>query len=222
MIKKQNPDPRPVRARSKIFRAALRLFAENGGSEIAITELADAAGIARGTVYNNIDEPEKLFGHVAAATSHEMLARTEATMEGLEDPVERVATGLRLFVRRAHEEPDWGRFMVRFALAHTALQAAMGEPPARDIATAIAKRRFALGADQVPGMVSLLTGTTLAAMNAVVRGEQTWKDASSQAAALVLRAAGLPAKEAERIARRELPPLAPPREMTRRKQRRIA
>jgi len=222
MPRKPSPDPRAARARSKIYRAALRLFAENGGNEVAVTELADVAGIARGTVYNNVDAPENLFADVAMAASGEMLARTEATMAALADPVERLATGMRLFVRRAHDEPDWGRFMVRFALGHGALQSMMHEPPARDIAAAIARRRFTVAPAQVPAMVSMLTGTTLAAMNAVMRGDRTWKEAGSQAATLLLRAAGLAAKEAERIASRELPALAEAQDTSRRKKRRIA
>src|SRR5262245_30308012 len=109
-------------ARTRIYSAAVRLFAENGRSDVNVRDLAEAAGIARGTIYNNIRDPENLFGEVATLLSHEMLVRTEATMSGLTDPAERIATGFRLFVRRAHDEHDWGRFLVRFSLSHTALR----------------------------------------------------------------------------------------------------
>ena len=193
---------------ARIYQAALRLFAQNAGSEIAITDLADAAGIARGTIYNNIEEPENLFGEVAAAISRDMLARTETTMQTIADPVERLATGVRLFVRRAHEDADWARFMVRFALGHTALQSMMHEPPARDVTAAVASRSFTIASAQIPAFVAVLSGVTLAAMNAVLRGEQTWRDAGSNAAEFVLRAAGIAAKRARQLASRELPPLA--------------
>ena len=196
-------------ARAKIYRAALRLFAENGGSEIAVSDLADAAGIARGTIYNNIAEPENLLGEVAVALSHEMLLRTEATMRAFTDPVERLATGSRLFVRRAHEEQDWGRFLVRFSHSHSALQEAMREPPARDIAQAIDAGRFKVGAEKIPALLAMLAGTTIASMNAVIRGDQTWRDAGTNTAELFLRAGGVAPAEARRIAQRELPPLAP-------------
>jgi hypothetical protein len=68
----------------------------------------------------------------------------------------------------------------------------------------------------------MLTGTTIAAMNSVIRGEQTWRDAGSNAADLFLRAAGISAAEARRTARRELLPLAVKHETTKRTTRRNA
>lgn len=196
-------------ARHKIYRAALRVFAENGGSEVSISELAEAAGIARGTIYNNIDAPEELFGQVSGALSSEMLARTEATMRGIDDPVARMAMGMRLFIRRAHEEHDWGAFLVRFGLSHAALRAMLQGPPARDIRTAIAAKRFKVDESYVPALLSMQNGATMAAINAVIRGDQAWRDAGAKSAELFLRAGGLTLSEAHKIAREELPPLAP-------------
>ena len=199
---------RPSAARVRIYQAALRLFAENGGSEINVSDLAQTAGIARGTIYNNIDEPENLFGEVASTLSHEMIVRTEATMRGLDDPARRIATGVRLFVRRAHEERNWGRFLIRFALGHAALQAMMREPPARDIARAIETGRFRSEAAHIPALGTMLTGSTIAAMNAVIHGDQTWREAGSATAELFLRAGGMARAEARRIAQADFPPLA--------------
>jgi AcrR family transcriptional regulator len=195
-------------ARARIYQAALRLFAENGGEAVTVSDLADAAGIARGTIYNNIAEPENLLGEVAVALSREMLLRTEATMRAFTDPAERLATGARLFIRRAYEEQDWGRFLVRFSHNHAALQKVMREPPARDTRQAVRSGRFKIGEDKIPALLSMLAGATIAAMNAVIRGDQTWRDAGSHTAELFLRAGGVPAAEARRIAQRELPLLA--------------
>jgi AcrR family transcriptional regulator len=209
MVNSATPLAQASGARAKIYRAALKLFAEKGESGITVSDLADAADLARGTIYNNIDAPEALFGEVAAALSHEMIVRTEATMRHLDDPVERMATGMRLFVRRAHEEQDWGQFLVRFALSHSALQQMMRGPPARDIERAIEAGRFKADASKAPALVLMLSGSTLAAMNAVISGDQTWRDAGSATAELFLRAGGVSPSEARRIAGSELPSLAP-------------
>lgn len=202
-----SPD-RSSGARTRIYKAAVRLFAENGRAEVNVSDLAEAAGIARGTIYNNIRDPENLFGEVATQLSHEMLVRTEATMGSLTDPAERIATGLRLFLRRAHEEHDWGRFLVRFSLSHTALRGMMSEPPARDIQRAMATGRFKNEPANVPVLVTMLSGATMAAMNAVIRGDQAWREAGSATAELFLRAGGVGVVDARRIARTDLPPLA--------------
>lgn len=155
-------------ARGRIYGAAMRLFAERGGDALTISELAEAAGIARGTIYNNIRKPENLFGEMTNALAAEMIQRTEAAMEDVHDLVARIATGLRLFVRRSHEEKDWGRFLVRFGLVHSALQNLMAGPPARDIGNAIAQKRFKTDAASVPELVTLLNGATMAAMHTVI------------------------------------------------------
>lgn len=196
-------------ARSRIYKAAVRIFAESGGSEVNVSDLANAAGIARGTIYNNIKDPENLFGEVASALSHEMIVRTEVTMRDLSDPAERIATGLRLFLRRAHDEHDWGRFLVRFSLSHTALRGMMSEPPARDIRSAMTAGRFKDDEAKIPVLVTMLAGTTMAAMNAIIRGDQAWREAGSGTAELFLRAGGLSGAEARRLSRTELQPLAP-------------
>jgi hypothetical protein len=116
---------------------------------------------------------------------------------------------MRLFVRRAHQEQDWGRFLVRFALSHAALQAMMHEPPVRDIRRAVSSKRFTVEPSQIPALVALQSGSTVAAMNAVVRGDQTWRDAGSNTAELFLRAVGIAPAEARRVAREHLPDLAP-------------
>jgi len=200
----------PRGARARIYQAAVRLFAANGSDEITVSDLAETAGIARGTIYNNIQSPETLFGDVAGWLSHEMILRTEAAMGEITSPVERLATGTRLFIRRAHEEHDWGLFLVRFGLNHAALHAMMHEPPARDIRAAIDAGAFKTSEDKIPALVSMLTGATLAAMGAVIRGDQAWRDAASAAAEFFLRAGGLAGGQARYLATRELPDLAAP------------
>ena len=199
--------PSPNGAQSRIYRAALRLFAETGGAEISVSELAQAAGVARGTIYNNLKHPENLFGDVASALSHEMIGRVELAINGLKDPAERLATGIRLFVCRAHEDHDWARFLVSFAANHQALRSMMREPPARDIALAIELGRFKIDRAKILPLISMLSGSTLSAMNSVIMGDQTWRDAGTDTAELFLRAGGLSAAEARRVSRCELPSL---------------
>ena len=53
-------------AQKRIHEAALKLFAQKGTTEISVSELAQAANVARGTIYNNLEQPEHLFQQVAA------------------------------------------------------------------------------------------------------------------------------------------------------------
>lgn len=194
-------------ALTRIHEAAIGLFAEKGSSDITVSELAQAAGIARGTVYNNLESTETLFEEIATRLADEMLDRIVASFADIEDPAERLGRGMRLFVRRAHEEPNWGRFFNRFALTTASLQAVWTGAPMADVLTGMTSGRYALSAEQLPGVMALIAGAVLTAMLLVLEGHRTWRQAGTDAAELVLRALGLSCEEAREIANAELPPL---------------
>jgi len=194
-------------AKARIYAAAVQLFAERGSDSVTVRDLAKAAGIARGTIYNNIAEPDALFGHVANALAQEMISRTHATIKGIASPLERTSIGIRIFIRRAHAEPDWGRFLVRFGPEHAELRMLTTGPAGRDIREAVELGLFNIDPSGVPAFVSVLKGSTLAAMSAVIQGEQRWRDAGTYTVEFLLRAGGVPLRQARKIARIELPPL---------------
>lgn len=192
----------------------MRMFAERGATSLTVSELAEAAGVARGTVYNNVRDPDALFREVVAELASEMYDRVNRQSEGVTDPAERVSLGMRLFVRRAQEEPDWGRFIIRFSTTEGALQRLLNAQPGADIRAGIESGRFRLGPADAPSAGGLVSGLALSAMLSVLTGEQGWRTAGTNAAYFALVALGLDTAEAEEIAARELPDWpasAPPR-----------
>ncbi len=197
-------------AQTRIHQAALRLFAEKGSTRISVSELAQAAGIARGTIYNNLDAPERLFQSVAAQLTEEMHQRIVMSFDGVDDPARRLANGIRFFMRRAHEEPHWGRFVSRFAFSSESLQGLWSGPPMRDVLQGMSLGRYDFRSGQLQAVVSMIAGSVLSAMFLVMEGLCTWREAGSDAAELLLRGMGVPAPEARAIATAELPPLPEP------------
>jgi AcrR family transcriptional regulator len=198
----------PVQKR--IQQAALRLFAEKGVQGVNVKELARSAKVARGTIYNNQRASiETMFQEIASQLSVEMHRRVVATMVDVDDPAERLAIGIRLFVSRAHQEPDWGAFILRFALNESAMREMWLGPPRKDVAAGIAKGRYKLRSGQLPAAIVMIVNSALGGMFLVLRAHQSWRKAGSDAAELTLRALGVPAREALRIATAELPELAP-------------
>jgi len=175
---------------------------------VTVSDLAEAAGVARGTVYNNLDSVESLFEDVASALTTEMGSRVAASSETTVDPARRLADGVRFFVRRAHEDPQWGRFIVRFGGTASTLRLMLESAATDDLRLGVELERFQVRADQIPTAVAVLSGAVLAAMGLVLEGHRTWRDAGSDAAELMLRALGVSADEARALATSELPPLA--------------
>lgn len=195
----------PVQRR--IHDAALRLFAEKGVSQVNISDLALAAGVARGTIYNNTESMEGLFEKVASHLSGEMHQRVTRSFGSITDPAHRLANGIRFFIRRTHEEPHWGAFINRFALNNSSLREMWYGPPTLDVLNGMSVGRYSFRQEQLASVMSLIAGGVLGAMFLVLEGHKTWRDAGTDTAELVLRSLGIPAEEARDLASRELPPL---------------
>jgi AcrR family transcriptional regulator len=185
----------------------MKLFAERGVTKLSISDLATAAGMARGTIYSHVRDVDVLFEEVAAQLAREMTALVVAGFAGVNDPAQRLSIGVRQYIRRAHEEPLWGRFMSRFGLSPTVMQTVMGSEPLSDLQAGIASGRYRIAPEQLATMVALISGGTLAAMLPVLDGHVTWRDAGTDVAELMLVALGLDRSEARELARCELPAL---------------
>lgn len=194
-------------AQQRIHAAALKLFAERGVTEVNVRDLALAAGVARGTIYNNLPEPERLFEQVAAQLADDMNVRITESFADVGDPAERLARGIRLYARRAHEEPSWGRFICRFAFSNASLQKLWQGQPLVDLMHGLQTGRYHFRPEQLHSSMSMVVGVVLASLFMVLEGIKTWRDAGSDAAELALIALGVPRAEARAIANQDLPKL---------------
>jgi len=190
---------------NRIHAAAMKLFAERGVTRVSISELAAAAGMARGTIYSHVPDVDTLFEDVAAQLAREMSGRVASGFGEISDPAQRLAIGVRQYIRRAHEEPQWGRFMSRFGLSHALMQAVLSSEPLADLALGVESGRYRITREQLPAMVCVLAGGTLAAMVTVLDGRGTWRDVGSDTVELMLVALGVVRDEARALSRADLP-----------------
>lgn len=193
--------------KARIYRAAMQLFSEHGDPEVNVSELAAIAGVARGTIYNNIGDLNTLFTDVSSHVIAEMSARLGLALQGVVEPERRLAMAIRVFIRRSHDEPYWGKFMMRYALSNPSFEALLIGLPLHDVVHGLERGRYTFRADQLPTVLAMVGGSVLSAMRMVQEGHKTWRDAGSDAAELVLRAMGLPTAEAHTIAVADLPAL---------------
>lgn len=198
-------------AQRRIYNAALQLFAEKGASQVTVRELADTAGVARGTIYNHVDSIENLFEDVAIHLADEMNQRILSALRAQPDPAAKLAAGIRHYVRRAHEDPAWGRFISRFGFNSAALRRLGSGAPVQILMDGIQRGLYQVRQDQLSAVITMVASSVLGSIYLVREGLRTWRDAGSDCAELVLRALGLPAEQARLLAVAELPPLPEPR-----------
>lgn len=197
----------PVQRR--IHQAAVRLFSQRGSADVSISDLAQEAGVARGTIYSHVQSTEQLFSAVAAQLSAEMHGRVEKSFADLADPAQRLANGIRFFIRRAHEDAQWGAFIHKFSMHNASLREMFTSQATTDLLNGHAGGRYSFRQDQLLSVLSLISSSVLGAMFLVLEGHRTWREAGADTAELVLRALGIPPEEARQLSTRELPVLPP-------------
>ncbi|ACE99306.1 TetR/AcrR family transcriptional regulator [Rhodopseudomonas palustris] len=185
----------------------MQLFAERGLTQISVTDLAQAAGVARGTVYNNLGDLTGLFDLVVTNLATELNPRLTVALADCHEPVQRLATWMRLLIRQAHEEPRLGRFVCRFGMSSTTLRVVWDGRPLDDLATGLAERGHSLSPEQIASAANFISGAVLGAIFTGLDGHRTWADAATETVEWVLVGLGVSREEARNLAAGDLPPL---------------
>jgi len=185
----------------------MRLFAENGGTSVAVSDLAKEAGLSRGTIYNNLDDPNALFSSVCQTVAAEFGESITQATEAMDDPAEKISAAIRMCVRRVHDDPHWGRFIARYAMLEPTLGSFWGTMPADELRRGLISGRFNFHRDQVASITATAGGATFGAMTLVLDGYRTWRQAGSDTAEIILRGVGIERAEARDITQQELDPL---------------
>ncbi|MFN2616818.1 MAG: TetR/AcrR family transcriptional regulator [Thermoleophilaceae bacterium] len=84
--------------RSKLLREARELFAERGYAVVGTEEIVRAARVTRGALYHHFRDKRQLFREVHESLEAELVERIGAALDGVEDPLELLETGLRAFL----------------------------------------------------------------------------------------------------------------------------
>lgn len=192
---------------ARIMHAALRLFAEKGAKHIAVSDLAKEAGLSRGTIYNNIENPDDLFSIVCDLVYLEQRQTTRAEDIEITDPALRLALILRKVIRRVYEEPDWGKFIAQFGMIDPRLGKFWGKLPNQLLRDGLASGRFQFREDQIHSITALGGGAVMGATSLVLGGLLTWRKSGSDTAELVLRSVGIDPSEARALSTKAFDPM---------------
>jgi AcrR family transcriptional regulator len=200
--------PRGVRARTRelLLDAAVRVFARKGAGAAAIHEITAEAGLANGTFYNYFKTREALLEATSLRLAERLHLAVAASRSAVDDPAERVAIGCRRFVLQVLQDPVWAAALLRVWHSTSTPSLKAADPLLADLRAG--RRRGRLRYASEIAAVDLVQGTVLAGMRTVLEGRADEAHASA-VAALVLRGLDVAGAEADAIAQRPLPPMAP-------------
>ena len=190
--------------RAKLIRAAHELMGRNGIDATTIQEITDSADVGFGSFYNHFESKTAIVQAIMDETIESYGNALDHIADAVEDPAEILAASVRYVVMRGCEDPAWGWFLIRASLTMEALRVGLGRRMARDIRSGVESGRFRAG--DVTHTTVAIAGSILSMLAARLQGE-IGADAPEVAAAVALKLAGLPARQAAAIANRPLPEL---------------
>ncbi|MFT3720687.1 TetR/AcrR family transcriptional regulator [Pseudorhodoferax sp.] len=188
---------RREKTRLRLLQSALAVVADKGIDAAVIDDFIAAAGVARGTFYNHFRTTGELLFALATAMSDEVLQIVDPLVLHLDDPVERFATGTRLYMQMALRYPLWGRFITQAGTRIATRGQLIDVYLMRDLEQAMAGRRLAV--DDVRVARDLVLGAIFYGIETMLT-EPTRAHHAEQLVRCVLAGLGLPAAEAGRIA----------------------
>lgn len=89
--------------RSQIVKAATNLMATQGFQGMSIATLASEAGISVGTIYQYVESKEDILSLVLVDILETYRAEVPRAIEGIDDPIERLAAGFRAYCKVVDE-----------------------------------------------------------------------------------------------------------------------
>ena len=99
--------------KEEILTQAARLFAKHGYSETDTQLLAETIGVGKGTVYRYFPSKRELFLAAADRVMRMMRERVDASVEGIQDPLERIARGIHEFLSFFAEYPEFVELLIQ-------------------------------------------------------------------------------------------------------------
>jgi AcrR family transcriptional regulator len=104
---------RKDRRREEILEAAGRLFAKRGYSETTTQVVADDLAVGKGTIYRYFPDKRSLFLAAAERRMQQLAATILASVEGISDPLERVAEVVHSYLVYFDAHPEFVELQIQ-------------------------------------------------------------------------------------------------------------
>jgi AcrR family transcriptional regulator len=111
--KKDAVDALCASRREEILTQAATLFAKHGYSETDTQLLAETIGIGKGTVYRYFSSKRELFLAAVDRVMRMMRQRVDASLQDVDDPIARIATGIRVFLEFFADHPEFTELLIQ-------------------------------------------------------------------------------------------------------------
>jgi AcrR family transcriptional regulator len=192
-------EPRRLKTRAALLAAGLKLLAERNIDGIAVDDIVQRAGVAKGSFFNHFADKDAFAAAIAADIRNGVEARVGATNAGVEDAAQRVAQGICCYVHFALTDRAAAKIFARNATGGP--DHPLNRGIRADIALGMTQKRFTLPNVET-GVLGVL-GIAQVVLESVI-GRRLAGDAARALATdligLLLSGLGIERREAGRIA----------------------
>ena len=95
--------------RREIAEAARRLFGERGSFDVSVDEIAQAAELARSSVYTHFADRDEIVRAALALGHEELIGSLESELRDVSDPIERLVVVFRVLLEQIDRSPSFWR-----------------------------------------------------------------------------------------------------------------
>ena len=194
------------RTRLQLVQAAIRVFSARGYADATMQEIATAASMTTGTVYNHFKTKEEVASAVALLLAHTLCRRITDSQQGVAEGAQRMAIGIRRYIWLAEQSPEWARMMLDVSAAAPEMLLELRDYVLADLRLGMKQKAFRVPSEMAA--MDLINGTVQQAMRTVALGGAPGSH-GREVASGVLRGLGMEWAEAKRTAQRALPPFPP-------------
>ncbi|MEW6576178.1 TetR/AcrR family transcriptional regulator [Sphingorhabdus buctiana] len=197
-----NPSPRAARTRAALIAAGFELLVERPIDAIPIDDVVAKAGVAKGSFFNHFADKQDFANAIATEVRLEVEALITKANDGVANPVERIAGGMRVAAEFAMAQPKRSAVLLRSQGSSTARAHPLNRGVVGDFEAACQQGLLRPEAQQ-SGVLYWL-GLCQAIMTNIVERRPSRDDANRRLAEMLvlgLTGLGIDAAEATRLAR---------------------
>lgn len=197
---------RQRRNRDALIAAACGIMTEKGVEAATMLEIAEAADVGAGTVYNYFKSKDDLAIAVLETLMHELGLRIEEVTDTFDDPAQVYAFGVRTVLENATRDLRWRQLLHRSEVLADATYRRMGPFAIRDLRLATEAGRFFC---TDPELVWRMATHAIVGVSLAITSGALPEDRISEAVVRLLCMTGIGAEAAGELAARPRPALAP-------------
>lgn len=185
------------RSRRQLIAAAIATFSSNGVVETTLRQVAVAAGVTTGTVYNHFRSKPGLIKAVALSIAEAIRENSAPSRAMLKTGAELVAAGCGRYLGLAQSSPAWALLVLDVASVDQTFRKTISDFVLAELKLGLRRKEFSVASEEAA--LDLVIGTSMEGMRRIALG-QARPQYSAEVVATILRGLGVAPARAKRVA----------------------